>query len=650
MESNINGLKQLWAIMVPPTQTLSDVGPTILAAILALFFGLHPLIMVFVNANKARYGYVMRMSGEPEPSMWLTYIGKLVYTATAITVPLFVLVYVVGYLFIFVERMRGGVYQGNMMRSGFYVHTISGSIYLLAGVAQFYAPLRQHYPKIHRAIGYLYYLMVVITSLGLIALAHKPHAGISAQIAIVISLPQWVWLNIASFRAIVVNRDVESHRYLNTMGLVFASSIMLMRPVTMALMAYQSSWSFERGLGLALWICFVVSVNSAALYIYLGLIRPAARRPRLQHSGAVVVTGTGERGGMMPARIVSFTILDTARRTVLLSIDIGDPNDVQFPPGSHIALRLGEITREFCPISNSLYGGGGRNGPMELLVRLVPGGMFCMRLKAALKQITSSADVAVAMGCNIACEVYGPLYPAPERFGYLPYYPSRRSHSHSQPPSPSHSPLYSPPESADVEATLVMIAGGTGVTAFLPIIQAALRSDRDRRRLRLLCLTGSSKGRGGDKPTTLLPPSPTGVAGGRATKGIRAFATVALAVSRFLSLSKKGATEDLIYYFFVEAEIDQLYSLAASPGSDGKPCESGRFDAKLSASRFETDMVAEWVPSGGARGGSAAAPATVVYWLCGPAGHTAAVKRLLLASPRLRVKPAQIFIMGVDDR
>ena len=194
-----------------------------------------------------------------------------------------------------------------------------------------------------------------------------------------------------------------------------------------------------------------------------------------------------------------------------------------------------------------------------------------------------------------------------------------------------------------------MIAGGTGVTPFLPIIQAALRSDRDRRRLRLLCLTGSSKGKGTGKPPTPLAPSPSSAGAGKATKGIRAFATVALAVSRFLSLSKKGSTEDLFYHF-VEAEIDQLYSLAASPGGDGKPRESGRFDAKLSASRFETDMVAEWVPSVGGRGNSASAPATVVYWLCGPAAHTAAVKRLLLASPRLRIKPAQIFIMGVDDR
>ena len=94
----------------------------------------------------------------------------------------------------------------------------------------------------------------------------------------------------------------------------------------MSLLIYESSWKFERALGLALWVAVILFVLLSVWYVYLAYILPASRRPRLQCDGSVVLNGHGTSlsspACSMPACITSFAMLDTDHRTILIGINI----------------------------------------------------------------------------------------------------------------------------------------------------------------------------------------------------------------------------------------------------------------------------------------------------------------------------------------
>lgn len=144
------------------------------------------------------------------PRSAFDYIGKFTSDVFAFIVfPSFVIFYVVLVQWI---TAGGNVYEGKILTVGYMIHSSSGSLYFIAGGLQFYAPLRQRYPRIHRCLGYIYYCMVFITTVGITILTLKPHSGFSTQIAVLSFLPPWVLCNITAFRAIVYFRDVELHR------------------------------------------------------------------------------------------------------------------------------------------------------------------------------------------------------------------------------------------------------------------------------------------------------------------------------------------------------------------------------------------------------------------------------------------------------
>lgn len=138
------------------------------------------------------------------------YIGKFTSDVLAFIVfPVFVVFYVVVSQWI----INGGkIYDGKVLTIGYLLHSSTGSLYFISGGLQFYSPLRQRYPRVHRCLGYIYYFMAMLTSIGISIIALKPHSAFPSQVAVLSFLPPWVLCNISAFRAIVIYRDVELHR------------------------------------------------------------------------------------------------------------------------------------------------------------------------------------------------------------------------------------------------------------------------------------------------------------------------------------------------------------------------------------------------------------------------------------------------------
>ena len=109
--------------------------------------------------------------------------------------------------------------------------------------------------------------------------------------------------------------------------------------------------------------------------------------------------------------------------------------DVHFPPGTHLALTVNGITREYSPIVGYLHVETSTGIPkpnIEVMIRMVPNGALSSHLRQVLSLETcgtsTNPQLGVTMPCHVPCNIYGPLYPAPAQFGYLPYYlPSPRS-------------------------------------------------------------------------------------------------------------------------------------------------------------------------------------------------------------------------------
>jgi len=155
---------------------------------------------------------------------------------------------------------KGVVYAGKIQNIGFLTHAATGSLYLVTGALQFVSSLRRYAPRLHRFLGYVFYLMVLLTSLSILVVATKPQSGVSAQLATAVFLPLWLYFNAASYHAIAVAapRNIESHRVFNILGLSLASSIIAMRPCTVFVIFCEPTWSFARANGLANWVCLSV--------------------------------------------------------------------------------------------------------------------------------------------------------------------------------------------------------------------------------------------------------------------------------------------------------------------------------------------------------------------------------------------------------
>jgi NAD(P)H-flavin reductase len=381
-----------------------------------------------------------------------------------------------------------------------------------------------------------------------------------------------------------------------------------MRPAVALITIVETEWEFGRALGLAVWVVFIWSTICSAVYVINAYTLPTMRFPRLQHNGEVITTGCVHcpldkmiRGIVS---IVSFKCLDS--RTVILRLgtnksrnneQIAGAEDEDFhpvfpidcPPGSHIALKLGDVVREFTPISSNES-----SNEIIIVVRLVQNGAFSSVLLPLLGLDLNGPPKTGWMECSLDCGVYGPLLPLPARFGYRPYYsPVKRCHSDPYRP------------------TLIMIGGGSGVMPFFSVIAAALKNKNDRMILKLLSLSGSSQG----------------------TKG-----------------SGPDSTSD--FGTFIEDKINQL-NISSKNETESDPAVNARFEGINSRKRFQTSMLDSWIQdpieqvSKDTSAVRTAADSTIV-WICGPPGFGEECRIALMAQKGFHRE--QIFMLGIEDR
>ena len=135
-------------------------------------------------------------------------------------------------------------------------HFIGGTLALLAGLAQFWAGLRQRHPAIHRWVGRLYLAGVVIGATFAYVMSFRSVIGWSFGTATFVMATAWVTATAMAFMAIRC-RQIEAHRewmlrsYVIALGFV-SFRIMLVSPL------FTGLGSLPERLTVLLWLSWTV--------------------------------------------------------------------------------------------------------------------------------------------------------------------------------------------------------------------------------------------------------------------------------------------------------------------------------------------------------------------------------------------------------
>jgi uncharacterized membrane protein len=94
---------------------------------------------------------------------------------------------------------------------GFYVHILLGGLALLIGWTQFSAKLRSQYVKLHRTIGKVYVVAVLISAIAGFCIAMVASGGWIAALGFMCLALVWFYTTFTAYRRIR-NKQVELHR------------------------------------------------------------------------------------------------------------------------------------------------------------------------------------------------------------------------------------------------------------------------------------------------------------------------------------------------------------------------------------------------------------------------------------------------------
>ena len=109
-------------------------------------------------------------------------------------------------------RIKRSVVSIGWWKVAFYVHVFTSIFVLLAGFTQFSSRILQQYPILHRLMGRLYVVIILILSgpAGFL-LAIKANGGWSSQLAFILLAVLWWGSTFLAWRR-VVGGDIQSHR------------------------------------------------------------------------------------------------------------------------------------------------------------------------------------------------------------------------------------------------------------------------------------------------------------------------------------------------------------------------------------------------------------------------------------------------------
>jgi len=193
-------------------------------------------------------------------------ILKILFALLAIGVSMYPLAY-------FVADMSGGLLgsksdallNSSLWNAGFYIHICFGGIALFVGWSQFFKSIRNKYLMLHRRLGIIYCVSVLLSGVAGLYIATHASGGIVSVLGFTMLAILWLYTTTKAFLAIRERNIIDHERWMiRSYALCFAA-------VTLRL------WlpAFMNGIGMDFidayriiaWLCWVPNIIVAELII-----------------------------------------------------------------------------------------------------------------------------------------------------------------------------------------------------------------------------------------------------------------------------------------------------------------------------------------------------------------------------------------------
>lgn len=171
------------------------------------------------------------------------------------------------------------------------MHGVPGGVALLLGPFQFVKPLRVRYPAVHRAMGRVYLIAVVVAGLVALYAATVSLSGFSVQVAFYLLALAWLYTAVQAYRTIR-RGEVQLHRIwmIRNYSLTFAAvSLRVFLLTGTALMPSFPALTFDDVYHASSWASIVVNVLVTEYFIVQRTLTPLLRRRQRGKPADVVV-------------------------------------------------------------------------------------------------------------------------------------------------------------------------------------------------------------------------------------------------------------------------------------------------------------------------------------------------------------------------
>jgi uncharacterized membrane protein len=152
-------------------------------------------------------------------------------------------------------------------RAAFYTHVFSSLLVLLAGFSQFSKPLLKKNPKLHRTLGYVYVInILMITGPAGFLMSFYANGGLSSRIGFVMLSVLWIaFTAIALYKAI--KKDFVAHRIFMIRSFALTLSAVSLRIWKVVIAASTDIPPMDRYRIIA-WLGWVLNLLIAEWFIY----------------------------------------------------------------------------------------------------------------------------------------------------------------------------------------------------------------------------------------------------------------------------------------------------------------------------------------------------------------------------------------------
>lgn len=162
------------------------------------------------------------------------------------------------------------------------IHGLPGALALLLGPLQFVAALRARYPEVHRTVGRVYMVSVLIASFAGLFAAAVSVSGVSVQVAFVLLVAAWLYTLAQAYRTIR-HGEVQLHRIWMIRNYTLTFTAVMLRLYLLAGLALKSrvpGLTFDEIYTTAAWASILVNIAVAEYFIVQRSLTPLLlRRP-----------------------------------------------------------------------------------------------------------------------------------------------------------------------------------------------------------------------------------------------------------------------------------------------------------------------------------------------------------------------------------